>query len=511
MKSLFLGIDIGTSGCKTALFDETGHAAFTASGGYALHYPFPGAVEQDAEDWWGALCLCLKNLWEQGADPKAVSAIGIDGQSWSAIPVDSSGKTLAKTPIWMDTRAGSICRVWEKRLGAEHIFNISANPFSPTYTLPKLLWWMENSPGLVESASHIMQSNSFIAFRLTGRISMDYSMSYGWHNFDQKKLTFDDALTREFGIPTRFLTPPVHSDQVIGVISAEAARATGLSEGTPVVAGGLDAACATLGAGVVSPGQTQEQGGQAGGMSICTDRALAHPKLILGSHVIPNRWLLQGGTVGGGASLKWFSEQLGAAGGDNILKTAGEGVFARLSAEAEGSVPGANGLICLPYFAGERSPLWDEGAKAMYFGLKFSNTHADMVRATMEGAAFALRHNIETAKEAGAEITELRGTGGASNSRIWTQIKADITGIPMGIPDTDDATVRGAAMLAMKSKGLFENYDEAAQKLINITRHQEPQAENASLYGRLYEIYKKLYPATKTCMAELDEISACQN
>lgn len=504
MKNLFLGIDIGTSGCKTALFDETGHAAFRASHSYQRHYPFPGAVEQSADDWWSAVCLCLKAMWGQGANPAAVAAVGIDGQSWSAVPVDSSGKTLAKTPIWMDTRAAELCRVWENRLGREKIFNVSGNPFSPTYTLPKILWWMENSPELINSAAHILQSNSFLACRLTGEVSMDLSQGYGWHCFDQKTLNFDEGLTKEFGIPERFITKPVASDSFVGRVTKEASEATGLLLGAPVVAGGLDAACATLGAGVVSPGQAQEQGGTAGGMSICLDRAAAHPDLILSAHVIPNRWLLQGGTAGGGASLKWFSEQLGAAGEGGALSTSGADIFQKLSAEVEVSTVGANGVICLPYFAGERSPIWDEKAKAVYFGLGFSNTHADMARATMEGVAFSLRHNIETAADAGVQISELRGTGGAANSRIWTQIKADVTGIPMIIPDSDDAATRGAAMLAMKASGVFADYETAAEILIEIKRRQEPVAANTEAYGRYYGIYKKLYPATRGCMAELD-------
>ena len=505
MKKLFLGIDIGTSGCKAALFDELGQVSISASSAYKVYYPAPGLAEQEPDDWWQAVVLALRKIWQHGTKPEDIAAIGIDGQSWSAIPMGKDGRVLAKTPIWMDTRAAETCREWESKLGAEHIFSVAGNPFSPTYTLPKLLHWMETAPELVGRTEHFLQSNSFIIHRLTGKATLDRSMAYGWHNFNQKTLRYDEALTKEFQIPERFLLDAVPCDEIVGFVTAEAAAQTGLSEGTPVVAGGLDAACGTLGAGVVNPGQAQEQGGQAGGMSICTNHALSHPQLILSAHVIPNRWLLQGGTVGGGASLKWLSEQLGAKKDGKTIRD-GREIFEHLSDEAESSVIGANGLICLPYFAGERSPLWDEKAQGMYFGLSFSTTHADIVRATMEGVAFALLHNIETAKGAGAVISELRGVGGAANSRVWTQIKADITGLPMVITDSDIATTRGAAMLAMRAMGVFDSYEDAAEKLIQIKRRQEPVSENTVRYAAFYDVYKGLYPATKNYMAQLSNI-----
>lgn len=507
MAHTYLGIDIGTSGCKLALFDDAGALLYAASEVYPTHYPAPGEVEQEPEDWWRAVCRGLNRLWEQGAGPASVAAIGIDGQSWSAVPVDAEGTVLARTPIWMDTRAARVAAKWSERLTPERIFAVSGNPFSPTYTLPKVLYWMEREPEFIKRAWHILQSNSFIVYRLTGAVSMDFSMAYGWHNFNQRTLKYDTALTREFGVPERFLTEPVPSHTVIGRVTAGSARLTGLLAGTPVVAGGLDAACGTFGAGVTEPGQTQEQGGQAGGMSICLDTPLSHEKLILSPHVIPDRWLLQGGSVGGGASLKWFAEQLGAVqpGGETAIERSVGGIFKLLDAEAESSTVGAGGVVFLPYFAGERSPLWDTKACGMYFGLKFSTAHADLVRATMEGAAFALRHNIETALETGASIKELRATGGSANSRIWTQIKADVTNTSISVPDADDATARGAAMLAMLGVGCYPDARSAADAIVRVSRVQEP-TENTPKYGAYYGIYKSLYTCTADCMSRLYDI-----
>ncbi len=501
MSDLFLGIDIGTSGCKLALFDRAGEVAMRAAEPYPVYYPAPGYAEQDANDWWAAVCRALRRLWAQGADAARIAAIGIDGQSWSAIPVGFDGKVLANTPIWMDTRAADICAVWEKRLGHERLFAVSGNPFSPTYTLPKVLYWAEHEPGLLSKTAYILQSNAYMVYLLTGAVTMDYSMSYGWHNFDQQKLRYDAALSKEFGLPDRFLIEPVPSCAIVGRVSAAAAEATGLLTGIPVVAGGLDAACSTLGVGVTEPGQTQEQGGQAGGMSICLDHPKTHPKLILSPHVVPGRWLLQGGTVGGGASLKWFAEQLACKGGP-----VPENIFEALSAAAETAPAGSGGLLFLPYLAGERSPLWDAKAQGVYFGLKYATSYAHLVRAAMEGVAYALKHNIETAAEAGAAVSELYGTGGSANSHIWAQIKADVTGLAMRIPASDTATTCGAAMLAMVGVGAYPSCRAAVDRIVQIRRTHTPNPANAALYLHLFEIYGDLYRCTSESMHRLYDL-----
>lgn len=505
---LLLGIDIGTSACKLALFDEGGMAVAIQTEEYHVYYPKPHWVEQDAEEWWESICRGIQALLERSnTKPGAIACIGIAGQSWSAIPVGADGRVLDRTPIWMDTRARTVCAKTVERLGKEHIFSVSGNPFYPSYTLPKLLYWMETNPELVGRTDKILQSNSFIAYRLTGTISQDYSQCYGWHNFDIEKMRYDEDLTKELGIDKRFLISPVLSDTIIGHVTKEAACVCGLKEGIPVVAGGLDAACGTLGAGVIAHGQTQEQGGQAGGMSICLDAPKKHSKLILGAHVVPGRWLLQGGTVAGGASLNWFAHTLGALspGRDALLGDA-EDIFEMLSSEAENIPPGSNGLIFLPYLNGERSPIWDAQAQGMIIGLKLNTTHADLTRAVLEGVAYALQHNIETAVEVGADIGEIRPMGGSANSKIWTQIKADVTGKTMVVPMTDTATTRGAAMLAGVGIGLYDNYAQAVERFVKIRRVQKPNPDNQVIYDRYFAIYKGLYEANAESMHALSNI-----
>lgn len=482
MRKLLLGIDIGTSACKIAVFDVDGNVLAQANEGYQLYYPNPGWVEQDPDEWWEAICKGIKNVMKDGKiAPEEIAGIGIDGQSWSAIPVDEEGNCLAKTPIWMDTRARDICERVNKEVGADRIFEVAGNGFNPSYTTPKMIWFKEERPDIYEKTYKFLQSNSYIAYKLTGVMSQDKSQGYGIHFFDMKSCTYDAALAEELGLSVDKVPEIYDCHQIVGQVNEKAAAKTGLAVGTPVVAGGLDAACGTLGAGVYLPGQTQEQGGQAGGMSICEDTAKGHPDLILSTHVIPDLWLLQGGTVGGGGVLRWFKQELG-----------GEDSFDDLTAMADAIAPGSDGVIFLPYMAGERSPLWDPDAKGVFYGLGFDKTRAHMARAALESVAFSLEHNLQVAKSIGVEVGELLAMGGAANSQVWVQIKADVTGKTIKIPASDTATTLGAAILAGVGVGLYESFEEAVKKTIAITRVQEPNAENHAVYEKAFEDYLKL-------------------
>ncbi len=482
-KDLLLGIDVGTSACKVAVFDADGGVIAAENESYAVYYPQPGWVEQDAEEWWEAICRAIRRITANPEIAGRIAGIGIDGQSWSAIPVDSEGKALSRTPIWMDTRARDIAARVRRQIGEEAIFSVAGNGFEPAYTTPKLLWFREERPEIYKKCAKFLQSNSYIAMRLTGVFSQDLSQSYGIHFFDQKKLAYDTTLAAEMGLSPELLCEPVACHEIIGSVTAEAAAQTGLTAGTPVAAGGLDAACGTLGAGVYRPGQTQEQGGQAGGMSICTDQALAHPKLILSTHVIPGLWLLQGGSVGGGGVLRWFKQELGKEGES----------FDDLTRLAEDIPAGSEGVLFLPYMAGERSPIWNPDAKAVFYGLSFDKTRAHMVRAALESVAFSLEHKLRTAAETGAEVTEMISVGGASNSRLWTQIKADVTGKKIIVPSSDTATTLGAAILAGVGTGLFDSFEEAVQRTVHFTREHTPDPTVHAVYQERMEDYLQLY------------------
>ena len=490
MSTLLLGVDIGTSSCKTALFDPDGKIVAQGGCEYPVSYPRKGWAEQDPAAWWDGVCRAVREMTAgNGINPAEIAGIGVDGQSWSAIALDAEGKVLCPTPIWTDTRSEEICRVTAAVLSEERIFGLCGNPVQPGYTWPKILWYRENRPEVFGKTEKILQSNSYIVYRMTGEITQDLSQGYGLACFDMRKGCWDDGMCETLGIPRKILPEIVPCHQIVGKLTKEAAEQMGLAEGIPVAAGGLDAACGTLGAGVVSPGQTQEQGGQAGGMSICIDRYAADPRLILGFHVVPGRWLLQGGTTGGGGALKWLRETM-----------CPELSFAEMSSLAETAEPGSGGVTFLPYMAGERSPIWNPDACGVFFGLNFGTTRAQMIRACMEGVAYALRHNLETAEAAGARADTLRAMGGSANSRIWTQIKADVTGHGIEVPGSDTATTLGAAMLAGVGTGVWRNFEEAAGQTVRVNRTVEPDPAAREIYDRGYRTYRQLYEQLKDLM-----------
>ena len=489
----YIGIDLGTSAVKLLLMEEDGTVCGIVSREYPLSFPHPGWSEQNPEEWWDAVCRATKETIQK-ADITAdeIAGIGIDGQSWSAIPIDRDGNVLANTPIWMDTRAQSICDRLNQEIGADEIFKISGNSLQPSYSTAKIIWYKENLPEVYAKIYKILQSNSYIAFKLTGAVTQDVSQGYGLHCFNMKKGCWDEKMCKRLGIPMEFLPEICDCDHVVGTVTGKAAAECGLVEGTPVVAGGLDAACGTLGAGVIHSGETQEQGGQAGGMSICTEEYKADPRLILSYHVVPGKWLLQGGTTGGGGVMRWFEHEF--ADYERMMKEqTGVSSLNQLNKIAEKVGPGCDGMVFLPYMSGERSPIWNPYAKGVFYGLDFAKTKGHMVRACMEGVALSLRHNLEVAKEAGAEADVLRAMGGSANSLLWTQIKSDITGKPIIVPASDTATTLGAALLAGVGVRFYKDYEEAVSLTVKETRRHEPDPKNKAVYDKTFETYMELY------------------
>ena len=505
MKPYLLGIDVGTSACKIAIFDRNGTVLETATGEYEVYYPQTGWAEQDPDEWWRVICSTMKYIFSKSQiKPEEIAGIGIDGQSWSAIAVDKEGSVLTNTPIWMDTRADDICRELSEKVGEQRIFEVAGNSLQPSYSTAKIIWYQRNMPQVYENIYKVLQSNSYIAYRLTGQMTQDLSQGYGFHCFDMHTGTWDQAMCEALGIPAHIL-PDIHPcHEVIGAVTKAAAAQSGLAEGTPVVAGGLDAACGTLGAGVIHAGETQEQGGQAGGMSICIDSYKADPRLILSCHVVPGKWLLQGGTTGGGGAMRWLEKEFGAFEREEGRRT-GKSSLDLFNEEAGNVAPGSDGLIFLPYMAGERSPLWNPYAKGVYYGMDFGKTKGHFIRAVMEGVAMSLRHNLEVAAEAGASVDVLRAMGGSANSLLWTQIKSDVTGKPVIVPSSDTATTLGAAILAGVGVGIYEDFEEAVKLTVENKRYHVPNQADRNIYDRNYRKYLSLYEHLKDMMVQEGE------
>ena len=497
MKEYLLGIDVGTSALKAAVFDRNGALVDSASSAYPTYYPAPGFAEQEPDDWWAACRSALHEIFSRGKVlPEQIAAVGTDGQGWANVLLNREGKVLSRTPIWLDTRSEKIAEEQTRAVGEERIFEVSGNLFRPSYSTGKLLWSQQEQPELCQEAAVVLQSNGFIVKRLTGVSTLDRSQAYGYHFYDMRRGVYDPSMAEALGISLEILPPLFDSSGIAGCVTEEAAKETGLIPGTPVAAGGLDAACATLGAGVIHDGDTQEQGGQAGGMSICMDTYHAEKTLILGAHVVPGKYLLQGGTTGGGGVMRWLVKELG-----DLKEAKEEAGILKSFNELAACVPaGSDGLLFLPYMAGERSPIWNPHAKGVYYGLDFSKTRGHLVRSAMEGTAYALQHNLKTAEKAGVFVKELRATGGSANSVLWTQIKADVTGKKILVSGSDTATPLGAALLAGVGSGYYRDFEEAVSETVRVKRVQEAQKENAEIYREGFRNYLAVYESLKGLM-----------
>lgn len=502
---VYLGIDIGTSGCRTLAVTTNGTVLAIADRGYPLITPAPGHVEQDPQEWIRGAFATLAEVCTSGAfDPAQVAGIGVDGQSWACVPVAKDGTILANNPLWMDVRAQSICDELLTRVPAAELLALAGNPLSPSYSTAKAIWFQRKRPEVFARARWFLQCNSVVVLALTGVASQDHSQGYGWHFIDVATGDIDAGMAERLGIDPGRVPAAVEPSAVVGGLTAAAAAATGLRPGTPVVAGGLDAACGTLGAGVYLPGQAQEQSGQAGGMSIAMAEPVADPRLILSRHVVPGSWLLQGGTSAGAASLAWLARVIGAA----EAVAAGHSAtaqFEEISRLAGQVPPGADGVIFLPYLSGERSPLWDPDARGAFIGLHLGIDRPQLYRAAMEGVAMALRHNLDTAAAAGVTASELRAVGGATKSPVWMQIKADVTGVPLTVGAHPNATPLGAAMLAALGTG-GAGVAELARTWASHAASYRPDLATRERYDRLYAVYSGLYPALAGSMHTLAEI-----
>lgn len=489
MNKYIVGIDIGTSACKVAAFTADGSLAAQASESYETVYPYPGRALQNPDSWWEAVCRALKSVTAE-IDPSEIAGVGTDGQSWSAVAVDRESNVLCPTPIWTDTGCTAECGKMLGLMSEEEWFALCRNPVQPGYTLPKILQYRDRMPEIYEKTYRILQSNSFIVLRLTGNYTQDLSQGYGLQCFDMEKGKWSTDVMDSLGLDRDILPEPVPCSEIAGRVTREAAALTGLREGTPVAAGGLDAACAALGVGATKPGRIQEQGGQAGGMSICVDNCGSDPGLIMSFHVVPGMWLLQGGTTGGGGALRWLRSVVSP-----------DISFSEMDVLAQTAAPGSDGLVFLPYLAGERSPVWNPDAKGVFYGLTYAHTKAHLIRAVMEGTAFALRHNLETAAKTGAKADVMRAMGGSAASHIWTQIKSDVTGSVIDVPYADNATVLGAALLAGEGTGVYTGAADAAEEIVRIARTHVPDRNNTGVYeeayGRYIELYRRLEPVMR--------------
>jgi len=504
-----LTIDVGTSSTKTALWHRNGSVLAEATAAYTLQRPHPLWAQIDPEIWWQAVCDTVRQvLAEAGAHSSDVAGIGVDAVGWTLIPVDEQLKPLTPAMIWLDRRAVEEAAWLKTQPEADHLVNLVANPIDEAYVTPKLLWLKRHQPDIYERAHYYLAATGFIVACLTGEVSCDYTQAYGYHFFDIRNEQWDEVAAAKIGLDLGKMPRLCPATEVVGSVTAGAAADTGLATGIPVIAGCLDAATGALGAGVTQLGQTNEQGGQAGGVGISLDKVIVEPRLIFSHHVVPGQYLLAAGTVGGG-SLGWFRDQFGQ------LETAvspmlGVNPFELFSMQAKGSPPGAQGLLFLPYMAGERTPLWSSAARGLFFGLSYNTQRADILRAIMEGCAFAVYDNLQIAEQHGVFVSEFLGSGGATQSPVWCQIKADIYGRPFVVAQRAGGREGGHGLglfaLTAFATGLRQDIGDCVDSLLPERRMYEPSAENHTRYQELFRVYRRVSRKLMDDFVDLDRV-----
>ncbi|MEP7291825.1 MAG: FGGY family carbohydrate kinase [Chloroflexota bacterium] len=499
-----LTLDVGTSSTKTVLWDADGRIVAQASYAYSLNRPEPHWAEIDANDWWRAICSTSAEVIAKAAiNPRDIAGIGVDGVGWTLIPVDRGANPLAPAIIWLDRRANEETRWLNELPNAQELISLAANPIDSAYITPKLLWLRHHQPAIFESAHQFLTASGFIVARLTGAFTCDYTQAYGYHFFDIKREQWDETAAAQLGIPLEKLPTLFPCTAIAGQVTALAAAESGLAPGTPVIVGCLDAASGALGAGVTRLQQTNEQGGQAGGMAVSLDHVIVEPDLIFSHHVLPGQYLLQAGTTGGG-SLGWFRDLLAQSD-----SSAGAVPFEQLSQQVALTPAGAHGVIFIPYMAGERTPLWNSSARGVFLGLSYSSTHDDMLRAIMEGCAFAVYDNLRIAEERGITVTECLGSGGATRSDVWCQIKADIYNKPFTVARLADGGEGGHSLglfaLAASAVGLTDHVGAYVERLLLNRRTFEPSADRHAMYEELFQVY---YRVSRRILEDFDELAA---
>ncbi len=481
--SYILAHDLGTSGNKATLFDGEGHLVASAFATYATHYPQPNWAEQEPADWWVAICGSTRELLAKAAiAPGEIAAVGFSGMMMGCLPVDSRGAPLRSCIIWADQRAQSEAAAMAELCGADAVYARCGHRVSPAYVAPKILWLRAHQPELFFQAARFLLPKDYIVHRLTGVYATDYSDASGTLLFDLVTRRWDAGLLNKLGLSVEQLPFPYPSPAIVGEVTPEAAAATGLAAGTPVVIGGGDGACAGIGAGVVEPGSAYCVIGTSAWISVSTTAPVPDPqqRTMTFHHVHPERYAPMGVQQLAGGAREWAWRTL--AGAPEL----------DLDSAAAQVAPGAGGLLFLPYLMGERSPLWNPLARGAFVGLAMPHGKPEMARAVLEGVAFGLQQILEILQSHVPGIEALRLIGGGGKSRLWAQILADVMGLPIHrLELKSEATSWGAAVAAGVGAGLYDWTLAAARA--QVVEVIDPTPAHAARYAELATIYRDLY------------------
>lgn len=484
-----IGIDASTTATKALLADGSGRVVAVGSSSYEYDVPRPMWTEQEPGLWWDATLRSTREVLDlSGVSPSDVDAVGLTGQMHGSVLLDVEGEVVRPAILWNDQRTAAECDEIRRRVGRDRLIQITGNDALTGLTAPKLLWVASHEPDNWAKVATVLLPKDYVRFRLTGERAVDVADGSGTALFELAERTWSAEILDALGID-RSLCPPVfEGPEVTGTLTSDAAAATGLLQGTPVVAGGGDQAANAVGVGAISSGVVALSLGTSGVVFAASDGPTIDQqgRVHAFCHAVPDTWHMMGVMLSAAGSLRWFRDALapGVDFGDLV--------------ERAGEVPaGSDGLLFLPYLTGERTPHPDPKARGAFVGLSVSHGLPHMTRAVLEGVAFGLADSLELMVAAGVVRPEtIRASGGGTRSRLWRQILADVLDAEIATVETEEGAAYGAAVLASVGAGHFESVGSATDAMVDVTPTASPSGDS-EVYAAVHTRYQDLYPALK--------------
>lgn len=493
MKRYLIGIDVGTSGTKSVLFDTCGNAVASAMAEYPMSQPQNGWAEQNPADWWGAAVSTLRELTKKAVDGEIVG-IGLSGQMHSLVMLDERNDVIRPSILWCDGRTTAECEEIEATVGKERLIAITANPALPGFTASKIMWVKKHEPENFARCAHILLAKDYIRFKLTGEYATEVSDASGMQLLNVIERKWSEELCEILGISLSLLPKVYESPEVTGYITKEIADLTGLPVGIPVAGGGGDNASAAIGTGVCRAGRAFTTVGTSGVVFAHTPKPLIDPKGRIHTFcaAVPGEWHVMGVTQAAGLSLNWFRNNF-----------ATEVSYKELD-EKSAEIPlGSEKLLYLPYLMGERTPVLDSNARGVFFGLSAMHTKYHLARAVMEGVSYSLRDCLEVFSETGVTVDQMMLCGGGAKSRFWGQMISNVYGLPIVTPESNEGAALGAAILGGCAAGVYSSVEEGCEKTVRAGKRIAPDPADHERYLNGYAVYRSLYPALRQSFADL--------
>lgn len=508
-KEFLVGIDIGTTGAKTVVFDPAGGMLASGYREYGCTYPSPNWVEQDAEMLVeSSMEACSEAIGRSGVDPSAVAAIAFSTQRTCSHFLDGSGALVRPMISWQDNRAVDEVEVVGKKLGAARFQQITCLPLGAIWIVNKILWLRAKEP---ENWSRVRKVVQLQDYFLNAYGADDYFIDFSdaglFGLWDLYVGHWSQEICRTFDIDQSMLPIPRPSGTQVGEVTKAVAERTGLAVGTPICVGAGDQNAAAVGAGLVEPGLLSVSLGTGGLAAAYIDGKLANldPQAMLTGHPIVGKYLLEGYQPAGAGALRWFRDEITRLEKEQAAQS-GHHVYDTLTAMAATAPAGAKGLVLSPYFASAATPRWNANARASVVGLTFAHDRACLVRAFMEGITLEVKDMLNSMYACGAVVDEVRILGGPTRSELWNQIQADVYGRPVSTLKIPDAAVLGAAICAGVGSGLFSDFREGVSAMVETEKTYEPIPENVRLYEELYEVFCDIYEGLTSSYDKLARI-----